>query len=208
MRLLVLVLGLISVCAQPDTANSAEPALTEPAQGLTNGDAIMVFGGALMDCLQSREGGRSIQELGSGAALKVKPATASDRKWAPPQTPPEAPVWVTDKLGYQLEIAEPSRTRCEVLATGLPVDRTFQSVIFAFSQALPEFKPVHVDPGYDPIVYQLESVTGGTRYIIHMEGAEPGTPLHAMRFSLLYAYVLRQPAGEDQPNTTSEPKTH
>ncbi len=72
-------------------------------------------------------------------------------------------------------------------------------MIYGFAKVFPDFKPVPVKPGYDPIVYQLESVSGGVRYIVHMEGAEPGTPLHALRFSLLYAYVLRGPASAPSP---------
>ena len=147
-----------------------------------------------MDCLQSREGGQMIKDLGNGIAMKVEPATAEDRKWAGPNTPAYAPVWVTDMLGNRLVISEPSSERYEVHALQLPVDRTFQAVIFALSHAVPDLKPVRVDPGYDPIVYQLESVSGGARYIVHMEGAEPGAPGHDLRFSLLYAYVSRQPA--------------
>ena len=101
-------------------------------------------------------------------------------------------MWVTSKLGSNMTITEPSPKRCEILAMQLPVDRTFQTVVFALSKALPGFKPVHVEPGYNPIVYQLEMISNGARYVVHMEGAEPGLPLHALRFSLLYAWVQEE----------------
>ena len=176
--------GLATRAADP-------PPVTRPAPGLTNEDAIVIFGGAVMDCLQSRMGGQTIQQLGDGLALKVAPATPGDRVWAP-RARPETPVWVTDKLGYLMNISELTPERCEVTAIQLPVDRTLNAVVFALTKTLPDFKPVHVDPGYNPIVYQLELVDGGTKYIVHMEGAEPGAPGHELRFSLLTAYVLRQ----------------
>ncbi|HTX51128.1 MAG TPA: hypothetical protein VME40_17275, partial [Caulobacteraceae bacterium] len=123
----------------------------------------------------------------------------------PPQTPASAPVWITSKLGYLMNITEPSPKRCEVHAIQLPVDRTFQAVVFALSKVLPDLKPVHVEPGYSPIVYQLEMVSDGARYVVHMEGAEPGVPGHALRFSLLYAWVQQEPPGGREPNTDNGP---
>lgn len=80
----------------------------------------------------------------------------------------------------------------------LPVDATFQPVLYAMRKAFPEFKPTPVQPGYNPIAYQLERVDKGDRYILRMEGAEPGAPGHTLRFSLLYGWVARQPV-EGQP---------
>lgn len=147
---------------------------------------------ALMNCLQSRLSGQTVGDLGDSAAIRVRAAPAQDRWLAGPDTPAATPVWITDQLGGLLTIVEPSPDRCEINAIQLPVDRTFQSVIYALQQARPDFARVHVEPGYNPIVYQLESAGGGVRYIIHMEGAEPGEPGHALRFSLIYAYVERQ----------------
>ncbi len=192
-------LMMLSAGLRPPVAIAADPPpATQPAPGITNEDAIMIFGGALMDCLQSREGGQSIRELGDAIAMKVEPAGAEDRKWAGPITPSDSPVWTTGRLGNLLVISEPSPQRCEFHAPQLPVDRNFQAVIFARAHAVPDLKPVNVDPGFDPIVYQLESVSGGVRYIVHLEGAEPGAPGHDLRFSLLYAYVARQPATTDE----------
>ncbi len=72
-----------------------------------------------------------------------------------------------------------------------PVDQTFKDVLFAMDKTFPQLKPVAVQPGYNPIVYQLEGVLSGRRFVLHMEGAEPGVPGHDFRFSLLYGYVLR-----------------
>ena len=136
--------------------------------------------------------GGMISDLPNDPPMRLRPAPPGDRRLA--GTPPaEEPIWITDQLGSLLVIAEPSRDRCEVNAIQLPVDRTFQTVIYTFQQVLPGFTQVHVEPGYDPIVYELQSVVQGMRYVVHMEGAEPGAPGHELRFSLLYAYVTREP---------------
>lgn len=183
-----------------------EDGSTPPAPGLTNPQAIAAFGGALMVCLQSRMAGQSITQLGDSAMIRLKPATQADRHWAPPRTPAEAPVWITDDLGSLLVVAEPSPERCELTAIQLSVDRTLQAVTYALQQARPDFTPVHVEAGYNPIVYQLESVVGGARYIVHVEGAEPGEPGHALRFSLIYGYVLRQPLGANDQESNAPSK--
>jgi hypothetical protein len=201
-RMAAAVAGIVTIWAAQigGIARAGEfDAGTPPATGLTNGDVIKAFGNAVMDCLQSRMGNRMIKDLGNDAAIKVLPATAADKRWAPSKIPSTAPVWITAKLGYDMNITEPSPDRCEVLAMELPVDRTFRAVAYALTTTFPDFKSVPVKPGYNPIVYQFESSDDAARYIVHMEGAEPGLPGHAFRFSLLFAYVQREPAAGHAP---------
>jgi hypothetical protein len=177
---------------------------TPPAAGLTNPQAIGAFGMAIMNCLQSRLSSQTIADLADGAAIRVRAAPTQDRWLAGPHTSVDTPVWITDELGGLMTIIERSPERCEITAIQLPVERTFRTVIYALQQTRPDFAPVHVEPGYNPIVYQLESVGGGVRYIIHMEGAEPGEPGHALRFSLINAWVERQ-AADAQDSSSSVP---
>ena len=82
------------------------------------------------------------------------------------------------------------------------MDPTFQVVLLANAKDPNPMTLVPVKAGYNPIAYQLERVTDGQRYIVHLEGAEPGGPGHplamaqghAFRFSLLHAWGVRQPA--------------
>jgi hypothetical protein len=188
--------GIIVLLAAP-AAVAQEPGQTLPIKGLTNTDAITAFGGAMMVCLRTRTGNQTVNDLAPGDRADFQPAAAADRKWAG-KVADATPVWVSTKLGYLLNISEPSPERCEVHAIQLPVERTFQAVLFAMGKAMPEFKPVALRPAYNPIAYQIEQVEHGTRYVFHMEGAEPGAPGHALRFSLLYGVVVRQPA-TDKP---------
>jgi hypothetical protein len=191
--LLMVGVAVVTIAASLACATDA-PGPTRPAPGLTQGGAVMAFGGAVMDCLQSRMGGQTLRDLSDTAAIKLNAATEQDRKWAPPWTRPETPAWTTQPLGSLMVLTEPTADRCEISATQLPVDSTFRSVAFALGKAFPEMRRVTVKPGYDPIVYEFEMTQADAKYVVHMEGAEPGTPGHALRFSLLYAYVLRQPA--------------
>ena len=194
------------VAFEHSSAFAADGDQTAPAAGLTNQQAVVTFGDALMDCLQSRMSGHMISDLGDSAAIRVRAAPSADRWLAGPRTPADTPVWITEPLGGLLAIVEPSPDRCEINAVQLPVDRTFQTVLYALQQARPDFRQVHIEPGYNPIAYQLESVVQGARYVIHLEGAEPGAPGHALRFSLLYAYVARQPASAGDQEGSAPPK--
>jgi hypothetical protein len=168
---------------------------TPPSPGLTNTAAVATFTGALMKCVQSRLNGGMISDLPNDPPMRLRPAPAGDRWVAGPPTSDE-PLWITDQLGGLLVIAEPSRDRCEVNAIQLPVDRTFQTAIYTIRQVLPDFTQVHVEPGYNPIAYELELIAKGARYVVHMEGAEPGAPGHELRFSLIHAYVTREAPGQ------------
>lgn len=187
---LVLSSGLLAV------SGAAAAAETPHAAGLTNTEARIAFGEAMFTCLSSRMGRQMIAEMPADQRTNFQPATAEDRKWTGKRLAPDVPVWVSTKLGSLLNIAEPSRDRCEVNAMQLPVDATFQPVLYAMQKAFPDFRLMPIQPGYNPIAYQLERVDHAERYILRMEGAEPGAPGHAFRFSLLYGTVTRQAVGD------------
>jgi hypothetical protein len=203
MRWQALIIGLIAGTFAHSAAFAQEEGIgTAPQPGLTNQQAIETFGRAVMNCLQSSMSGQTITDLGENNFLSVRAAPAADRWLSGPRTSADTPVWITEELGGLLTITERSAARCEINAIQLPVERTFQTVMYAMQQARPDFQEVHVEPGYNPIAYQLESVVQGARYVIHFEGAEPGTPGHELRFSLLYAYVARQPVSLDGPDAS------
>ncbi len=89
----------------------------------------------------------------------------------------------------------------------LPVEDTFQIVLKAARVVYPDFTDVPIKPGYNPIVHQLERTQDGVRYVLHLEGSEPGglgnpgrmLSGHAFRFSLLSAFVIRQPVSDKPP---------
>ena len=186
--------GLLAITASIVALTSATAhAETQPAPGLTMNDAVIAFGDAVLDCMQAVNSGNSITSLGDTAAIQVQPLTDADRKWVSHSTPKSTPTWVTRQLGFLMIITETSPQRCEVEAQRLPVDRTFKTVLAGFKETFPDYKPVPVKPGYSPIVYQLESINDGARYVVHMEGAEPGGFGHLSRFSLLVAWVEKIP---------------
>lgn len=178
---------------------------TPPTPGLTNTAAVATFTGALMKCVQSRISSGMIRDLPNDPPMRLRPAPPGDR-WVAGTPTSDEPLWITDQLGGLLVIAEPSPDRCEVNAIQLPVDRTFQTAIYTFRQVLPDFTPVHVEPGYNPIAYELHLVSQGVRYVVHMEGAEPGEPGHALRFSMITAWVERRAADAESSPPSSPPK--
>ena len=181
-------------------AAGAQPAMAPPVAGLTKGQAEGAFVHvALVQCLRSRVAGVMISDLPPEIRGDLRRATA---QYSVLVREAAAPNWVGGTLGGLMVVSEPSRERCDVTAMQLPVDPTFQYVLKANAATRDPLAPVSVKAGYNPIAYQLERVTDGQRYIVHLEGAEPGGlghPLtmaqgHAFRFSLLHAWVVRQPA--------------
>jgi len=175
------------------------PGLTRPTPGLTNPEAIRAFVWAMFACAGTRFEHKMLADAPPEVRNELQSASEADRRWAGPSITPESPVWVTKHLGHLLTIAEPSLDRCEVAATQLPVERTVTALNNAVVTTFPEFKIVALKPGYDPIAYQYELVRDDTRYILHVEGAEPGAPGHELRFSLLLGAVVRQPATDAPP---------
>jgi hypothetical protein len=146
-------------------------------------------------CLYSLEHDGGIAGLPADARADLRPATAAERAGF---GNPAIKVWTTDAYGPFVLLAERTPDRCEVVAQQIPVDATFQDVMRRLQNADPNFAPHAVKPGYNPIAYQLERTANGQRFIVHMEGAEPSGAAgflsgHTFRYSLLSAFVSRQP---------------
>jgi hypothetical protein len=185
-RLAVLLSAAGAVRAQ------VPPAAPAP---LTKADAETGFFLDVARCLFALEHGSDIAALPAQARIDLRPA-------APPERfmfkDPAIKVWTTEALGRHVLLAERTADRCDVVADQIPVDSTFQLVMDRLRQADPELKTVPVKPGYNPIAYQLERTLGGARYVVHLEGAEPAGAAgflrgHTYRFSLLNAWIVRQP---------------
>jgi hypothetical protein len=194
-------LGSLSAHAQDadNSAPGAEVALTPPAAGLTKTEAMATFAKAMLACLGTRLQHKKIAELPPELFSELQPATDAERQWAGPNVTAQTPVWITKRLGHILTIAEPSLDDCEVSATQLPVEQTLGGLAILVTKGFPQFTQVPLKPGYDPIAYQYELIDHDTRFVIHMEGAEPGLPGHALRFSLIIGEVVRQPATDKPP---------
>jgi hypothetical protein len=166
-----------------------------PTPTLTKAQAETGFYLDVARCLFSLEHGQDIAALPDQIKMDLRPATAPERFLFKDLA---IKVWTTDAFGSHVLLAERAAGRCDVVADQLPVDATFQMVMERLRQADPELKPYPVKPGYNPIAYGLERVIGGSRYVVHLEGAEPSGAAgflrgHVFRFSLLNAWVVRQP---------------
>lgn len=193
---------LLSLAGPSATAGPALPT-RQPAPDLTTAEAERAYAEAVLLCLRTREARQSVSTPAEFRAA-YEPAPAADRWCAGPPLAGGAfrasvPIWESRRLGNLLFVIEPSTSRCEVRATELPVRATFQLAVRSVQQSSPGFQAVGLEPSYNPIAYQLEHVERATRLVVHLEGAEPGAPEHAMRFSLLIGVVVRQPASERPP---------
>jgi hypothetical protein len=146
-------------------------------------------------CLYSLEHSGGIEGLPAEAKADLRPATAAERSVF---RDPAIKVWTTDAYGTFVLLGERTPDRCEVVAQQVPVDATFQAVMRRLQNADPNLAPRPVKPGYNPIAYQLERTANGQRFIVHLEGAEPSGAAgflsgHTFRYSLLSAFVSRQP---------------
>jgi hypothetical protein len=180
---------------------------TPPKPGVTKGEAIRAFvDSVVLGCVASRDDTGRIADLQKDLLDHFQPAAAIDRKWSHVKDA-ATPVWTTPVMGGLITIAEPSPDRCEVTGMQLPVDETFKLVMVGAKAIHPDFVDQPIKPGYDPIAYQLERTFNGMRYIVHLEGSEPGglghpdrmLAGHAFRFSLLMAVVIRQPESAKPP---------
>lgn len=180
---------------------SIRAAAAEPSGRITVGQAIVAFSSAVFVlCLDSRQHATSIAEMPQKLRAGFRPATAQERaKLRGIIKNDQAPVWFSDLLGPNLVIIERSPARCDVIADQLPVDETFKTSIDAAKSVYPDFVSEPTKPDYNPIIYQLERIKGGERYIVHMEGAEPGEPGHASRVSILQAWIVRQSVHDKPP---------
>jgi len=155
-------------------------------------------------CLYGLEHASSISELPVALKADLRPASTEERSMF---QDPATKVWTNDTYGRHIVLAERTADQCEVNADQLPVEATFAVVRQGLQEADPELKAYPIEPGYDPIAYQLERVENGSRFIVRLEGSEPGGlghPMrflagHAYRFSLLYAKISRQPESAPRP---------
>jgi hypothetical protein len=173
---------------------SGQALALDPPPGLTKTVAGAEFAKAVVNaCLASRLRGVSIKDLSEGERGGLQPAAPADRHGSPLAKPSD-PVWETPAVGFILSVAEPSLSQCIVTAQQIPVAASFAAATRLASDRFADFQNVPVKSGYWPVVYQLQRIEGDSRYTICLEGAEPGAGLtHAFRFSLLAAYVVKQP---------------
>lgn len=87
---------------------------------------------------------------------------------------------------------------CHVVADQLPVQRTLDAAAQVLRES-PGFVEHPFKPGYNPIGYEFARKVGTDLLTVHMEGAEPGLPLHAYRFSLIVVQVSRSSPRHGQP---------
>lgn len=201
-------LSIESMAHSQDAQVATQPSnATLPADHITKVEAERAFAEAMFVCLGSRLAGQMIKDAPNDAQAPYATATEGDRAWTGVQLRSDEPVWVSRRLGHLLLIVEPSRDRCEVHGTQFPVDASFQLVRDAIKQNLAGiFAAVQLSRGVSPIAYQYEGVADGSRFVVHMEGAEPGhiespepgKPGLDLPTSILFGAVIRQ-AATDSP---------
>jgi len=155
------------------------------------------FRDGVSDCLEAGLRGVQISQLPADLRKGVAPVADDQRATAQtffPTPNPVGPLWeVLTAKGYVL-LSEPSPAVCEVFAYGPPVDPTFKAVIADARKRASDVVEAPVTPGYDPIVYRLDLTRKTGKLVLQLHGAEPGTPNHLVRFSLLRAELTRLPA--------------
>jgi hypothetical protein len=195
--MLALAVGAALLAAAPDPATSGTP-------NLTKAQAMEGFYLDVARCLYALEHNGGIADLPPEAKSDLRPALPAERFLF---KDPAVKVWTTDLYGQHVLIAERTADRCDVVADQLPVEGTFGQVRTRLHQADAALADQPVKGGYNPIAYQLERTAGGMRYIVHLEGSEPGGLAnpgrmlmgHASRFSRLMAFVVRQPESAKPP---------
>ena len=159
----------------------------------TSVDVGAAFVEAAVDvCLEASLSGGGIANL--PPAVRARLTVASPEMRGLVRSPnPNGEIWeIASALGYMV-ITEPSPGECEVFTYGAPVERTFKTTIAAARKKVPALNPVPVTPGYDPIVYRLETQGGPAGVTLDLHGAEPGAPGHMFRFPTLTARTTRKP---------------
>lgn len=143
-------------------------------------------------CLQASLSGGGI--AGLPPAVRSRLSIASPEMQGLVRSPnPNGEIWeIASALGMMV-ITEPSPGECEVFTYGAPVERTFKATMAAARKKVPTLKRIAVTPGYDPIVYRLETQEGPAGITLDLHGAEPGAPGHMFRFSTLTARTARVP---------------
>lgn len=141
-------------------------------------------------CLEAALRGVDLSNLPASDRTGITPANESMRDMVG-KTNPSGPIWDVRRAQGIVLISEPRKGVCEVLAYGAPVERTFKRTLDSARKRAPGLVEKAADAAYNPIAYRLEKVSDGTRVSVRLSGAEPGTPGHMMRFSLLMATVAR-----------------
>jgi hypothetical protein len=163
------------------------------AMAATSVDVGAAFVEAAVDvCLEASLSGGGIANL--PPAVRARLTVASPGMRGLVRSPnPNGEIWeIASALGYMV-ITEPSPGECEVFTYGAPVERTFKATMAAALKKVPALIPVPVTPGYDPIVYRLETQEGPAGVTLDLHGAEPGAPGHRFRFPTLTARTTRKP---------------
>lgn len=199
----IAALGLATFAYGEDapSTGAAFSSATAPAPQITKTEAERAFAQAMFICLGSRLSGQMIKDAPKDIRDPFAAATDGDRAYTGVQLRDDEPVWVSRRLGHLLLILEPSSDSCQVHGAQIPVDASFQLVRDAIKQKLSDqFSAVELKPGVSPITYQFEYVAGGARYVVHMEGTEPGhikspkpgEPGIDLPVSVLFGAVARQ----------------
>ena len=172
-------------CAALCVVAVSAPAMT--ASALTAEDVSRGFRDGVGVCITAGLQGKSIGQLGETDLKGLSPGGESMRS----MLNLSGPVWDVPSAKGIVVVWEPKAGDCEVMAYGPPVDLTFKAVVADAKKQAPKLVDVPIQPGYDPIVYRLNAVeNGAVRLDVVLHGAEPGTPGHTFRFSMLKALVM------------------
>ena len=166
-----------------------------PKPGLTKGEAIKAFvDAANLVCVFSTVSRRPLEETAGHADDDLVIGDADDRKLS--AAPKDRPFWVSKTAGNLVQVFEDKNGVCTVTALQLPV----QATLDAEARTMRElggstYTERPYKPGYNPVGYEFVRPVDGDLVTIHMEGAEPGLPGHALRFGLITLQVTRKAGG-------------
>lgn len=170
------------------------PAETPPRAGLTRQQAEAAFGiDLLFPCITHAHRGVPIADLAAEYRTDLVPAEGPDATASVGREKATA-VWTSRALGSHLKVLEIGPRKCVMTADQLPVEETLRTASQATQRLTPPFAVRPSKPGYNPVVYETQGVLEGQEITVRLEGAEPGLPGHASRFSLLLATVTARPA--------------
>ena len=156
------------------------------ASAMTAEDVSRGFRDGVGVCITAGLQGKSIGQLGEADRKGLSPGGESVRS----MLNLSGPVWDVPAAKGIVVVWEPKSGDCEVMGYGPPVDLTFKAAVADAKKLAPKLVDVAIEPGYDPIVYRLNEVeNGAVRLDVMLHGAEPGTPGHTFRFSMLKALV-------------------
>jgi len=188
----VLVSILVAAISLTFCVSTAEA--RDPRPNLTKGETIKPFVDAVtLACTYSKVSGVSIDALPSGVEDDLIAADALDRKYS--VAPEDKPLMVSKTLGNLLEVFYDKNNDCIVSAVELPVQIALDTQARLFrTMGKDVYQEVPYKPGYMPVGYEfVRKLDDGGTLTVHMEGAEPGLPGHALRFSLIVVRVSRKP---------------